>query len=402
MSFSDFKEVSINNPGTSTFYGADDLNEIMRIFNAKIVTNRRIRIKNPWQWLDNFDIVAASVIPGNPGANTKRFYVDPVDNHFKMKSPGGTTVDFDVIGAGAVGEANTASNVGVGGVGPFKQKTSANLEFRNINAGSNKITVALDATNNEIDIDAVESNLLLQNMSGILNVSRGGTGVNTHTTNGILKGNASGNIASIAPGTDGQILTMQTGAPVWAASSASSDIRAAVFEGGIQIGAQGRRLNFTNLDDFAITEDAANDRFDIATVRSEVCVASWINPTIDLRTAAPTTVGAFTDVGTTYRDLFTSGGDGVGADVDGTGMNNFRFYVSWHKNGGTGTHGCRLIDQGTAAVLAEVTNCVNGRNAILGTIPASFQDTVRPVKLQIKSTTSTDDPIFKAAHLYYK
>jgi hypothetical protein len=58
-----------------------------------------------------------------------------------------------------VGETNTASNQGVGGVGVFKQKTTFDLEFRNINAASNKISVALDAGNNEIDINVAEANL---------------------------------------------------------------------------------------------------------------------------------------------------------------------------------------------------------------------------------------------------
>ncbi len=56
-------------------------------------------------------------------------------------------------GVGGSGEDNTASNVGAGGVGVFKQKTGVDLEFRNINAGSGNITVTLDGANNEIDID---------------------------------------------------------------------------------------------------------------------------------------------------------------------------------------------------------------------------------------------------------
>ena len=57
------------------------------------------------------------------------------------------------------GEANTASNVGAGGVGVFKQKAGIDLEFKNVNAGSSKITVTDDAGNNEIDIDVAQGNL---------------------------------------------------------------------------------------------------------------------------------------------------------------------------------------------------------------------------------------------------
>ncbi len=59
----------------------------------------------------------------------------------------------------AAGEANTGSNVGTAGVGVYKQKNGTDLELRNINAGSNKVTVTLDAANNEIDIDVNEANL---------------------------------------------------------------------------------------------------------------------------------------------------------------------------------------------------------------------------------------------------
>ena len=58
---------------------------------------------------------------------------------------------------GGGGEANTASNVNVGGVGVFKQKSGVDLEFRGVNAASSKLTVVLDAANNEIDIDAADA-----------------------------------------------------------------------------------------------------------------------------------------------------------------------------------------------------------------------------------------------------
>lgn len=55
----------------------------------------------------------------------------------------------------AIGEANTASNQGVGGVGLYDAKVGVDLQFRNIIAASARIDVALDAPNKEVEIDAV-------------------------------------------------------------------------------------------------------------------------------------------------------------------------------------------------------------------------------------------------------
>ncbi|MFN6486306.1 MULTISPECIES: hypothetical protein [unclassified Nostoc] len=83
------------------------------------------------------------------------------------------------LSAGGTGETNTASNVGVSGVGVFKQKTGANLEFKNINAGSSKISITNDTANSEIDIDVNEANLTLGNLAGTLAIAKGGTGSTT-------------------------------------------------------------------------------------------------------------------------------------------------------------------------------------------------------------------------------
>lgn len=62
-----------------------------------------------------------------------------------------------VVAAG--GENNTGSNVGTDGVGVFDGKVVFDLQFRHIAPASNKVTVTLDAGDNDIDIDIVEANI---------------------------------------------------------------------------------------------------------------------------------------------------------------------------------------------------------------------------------------------------
>ena len=59
---------------------------------------------------------------------------------------------WEPVAGGGGGQSNTASNVGTAGVGPFKQKTGVDLEFKNINAADSKITISDDTGNDEIDI----------------------------------------------------------------------------------------------------------------------------------------------------------------------------------------------------------------------------------------------------------
>jgi hypothetical protein len=72
---------------------------------------------------------------------------------------GSTAGGLIVTSVGSSGESNTGSNVGTGGVGLFKQKNGVTLEFKNISAGSNKVSITNDVANNEVDIDLVLSNI---------------------------------------------------------------------------------------------------------------------------------------------------------------------------------------------------------------------------------------------------
>ena len=66
----------------------------------------------------------------------------------------------------SLGETNTGSNIGVGGIGVYKQKNGTALEFKNINAGSSRVSVSDDTGDNEIDIDVSEGNININNLSG--------------------------------------------------------------------------------------------------------------------------------------------------------------------------------------------------------------------------------------------
>ena len=103
-------------------------------------------------------------------------------------------------GGGGSGEANTASNIGAGGIGIFKQKTGVTLELKNLNAASNRISVTNDAANNEVDVDVVQSNLSLASIGGSLGATqiavadKTGNGPKIATSSGAL---VSGNCVRI-------------------------------------------------------------------------------------------------------------------------------------------------------------------------------------------------------------
>ncbi len=88
--------------------------------------------------------------PSTPNAGSLVVYAK-TDGKLYAKNDSGT--EFDLTAGTAAGEVNTASNVGTGGLGLFKQKSGVDLEFKNVSAGSSKITVTDDGINSKVDID---------------------------------------------------------------------------------------------------------------------------------------------------------------------------------------------------------------------------------------------------------
>jgi hypothetical protein len=145
--------------------------------------------------------------------NWKLFYSDGSGNVQELAlgatgtvlTSGGASAAPTFSSAPGGGEVNTASNVGTAGVGPFKQKTGVNLEFKKINAGSSKVTVTDDTGNSEIDIDVVPANMGLVSQWQYVILSDGGAG-HTHTV-------------SL---TEAEAATVISGTPVVKASSTTS------------------------------------------------------------------------------------------------------------------------------------------------------------------------------------
>jgi hypothetical protein len=102
MSFTDFKEVSINNVGLSTQYGSNDLLDVMKILNGKVVAGKQVRILNPFVFTEKIEITAPVSLPTAPSSASKRhLVVDPADNHFKIQKNGGSLVDLESLATSA-------------------------------------------------------------------------------------------------------------------------------------------------------------------------------------------------------------------------------------------------------------------------------------------------------------
>jgi hypothetical protein len=109
-----------------------------------------------------------------------------------------------------------------------------------------------------------------------------------------------------------------------------------------------------------------------------------------------------TDIGTAFVDVYAAAGEaGLPVKVDFAGKTRYAAKIQWNKIG-AGTQNVRAVDADNVAnVLFDVV-VVDGENDVaLATLPA-FATGVKRIKLQAKSTTATDDPIFRGCCLLLK
>lgn len=122
----------------------------------------------------------------------------------------------------------------------------------------------------------------------------------------------------------------------------------------------------------------------------------------------------FTNLGNSYIDVFAALYNGFPHGLDTTAFTKFGVVILWNKNGGTGRHDMRLVNaNNTTEVILHTENRTVANSGADGlangttkdyniAIPAAFTNWVGEVKLQVKSSVATDDPIFDAFLLYLR
>jgi hypothetical protein len=92
---------------------------------------------------------------------------------------------------------------------------SETLTNKTISGANNTLTVRLDNTD----------------VTGTLVATKGGTGQSTYAAGDIIYASATNTLAKLAKGTDGQILTLASGVPSWAAAAGPTDISVRAYTG---------------------------------------------------------------------------------------------------------------------------------------------------------------------------
>lgn len=203
-------------------HGPKEMDRVNRYFNdvdlealagdgsiATIRTKTRFR-NNKFQFISDDGHIINFIIPTI--TNDKNITL-PNDSGTLSLGGGGTPI-------------STITNLGVGGVGVFKNASAGNANFYSLASISAAIDLALDAANNLIEIGLDETVINLTNLAGTLPISKGGTGQTTKTNaydalsptttaGDIVYRNVAGDNVRLAIGPNGYVLGVVSGLPAW-------------------------------------------------------------------------------------------------------------------------------------------------------------------------------------------
>ena len=171
---------------------APSSNQILRATNSTTAT---------WQTL-NIDTITPTTTKGDllveNGSNVIRLPIGNNNLVLKANSSTSTGIEWGEVSDGGEGEANDITQIGNSGVSTFKQKSGVHLQFKNIDAGDNKISIIDDTSNNTVDILFQPSNVPINDLdtSTPLSVNGGGTGAATLDSGNVLIGAGTNAITS--------------------------------------------------------------------------------------------------------------------------------------------------------------------------------------------------------------
>ena len=113
-----------------------------------------------------------------------------------------------------------------------------------------------------------------------------------------------------------------------------------------------------------------------------------------------------TNIGTSYVDVFPGFYNGFPIPIDTNGFSKLGIILLWNKNGGTGRHDVRLINNTNPSEVLVSTELMpsglpNGTTKDYNIpIPTEFMNFRGELRLQAKSDVATDDPIFDGLLIY--
>lgn len=108
-----------------------------------------------------------------------------------------------------------------------------------------------------------------------------------------------------------------------------------------------------------------------------------------------------TNIGLNYVDLFSDYG-GRPFFVDTTGFTKLAIQILWTKVG-TGTQTMQIVNHADGAVVIESPSLTTQSNEFANVaIPPAFLNFKGKWRLQVKSTTASDDPVCSAVSIYLR
>jgi len=206
---------------------------------------------------------------------------------------GGTLTTYNPLVAPSFTATTTATSTFSGGLSALRLNTTATstLSGLRVTGGFNigTLTGFLKATGGVVATALVN---LATDITGILGVSNGGTGQSAIQANTILLGNGTGALATTTAGVNGQVLALESGVPIWVATTTLTTIGGTL---GVTKGGTGS----TTPSDFLFGDGAGNliststisqNFIDNALARTNnvLTLSSWFSTTTDQLTEGGT------------------------------------------------------------------------------------------------------------------